>query len=269
MKKLNTDAPKSTVFVSILVNCYNGKPYLQECLDSIFAQTHTHFEIIFIDNQSTDGSDILAQSYGPKLRYFKTPRMMQLYEARNFGLTHVLGKAVAFLDADDYWAPDKLEKQLPLLAGSGVIYTAVQFIDGHGEPLKDYPIPPYFRGKNLTRSLLKCNFISMSSTMVQTHLLLKFGFDSYYLLLGDFDLWTNLAQVCAVDYVDEKLTFYRVYPENTSHKHQKRMPKERRHFYRHFIKRHGVFSNPEIIFYLLKAEIKATLELVKCLVHNQ
>ena len=74
--------------VSVLMNCYNGEKYLREAIDSVYAQTYPDWEIIFIDNVSTDNSALIAKSYDSRLRYYKTekisrfmPREILLYHS--------------------------------------------------------------------------------------------------------------------------------------------------------------------------------------------
>ncbi len=99
--------------VSILMNCYNGEKYLKEAIDSIYAQTYQNWEIIFVDNCSTDSTSKIAQSYSDgKLKYYKTEENISLYSARNFGLKYIEGDYLAFLDTDDVWIKDKLEIQI-------------------------------------------------------------------------------------------------------------------------------------------------------------
>lgn len=98
--------------ISILMNCRNGEHYVKQAIDSVYAQTHQNFEIIFIDNHSTDSSAKLAQSYDERVRYFLTPTPMGLFDARNFGLVQCLGDYFCVLDADDFWVPNKLELQI-------------------------------------------------------------------------------------------------------------------------------------------------------------
>ena len=74
---------KQTPLISVVRNCYNGEKYLKEAIDSIYAQTYSNWEIIFLDNASVDNSEAIAKSYNSKLLYFKTPKLLQLHEARN------------------------------------------------------------------------------------------------------------------------------------------------------------------------------------------
>ena len=100
--------------VSIIMNCLNGATYLNEAIDSIFSQTYTNWEIIFWDNASTDESGDIAQSYGKKVRYFRSDIKDCLGAARNKAFAKCSGEYIAFLDVDDLWMPEKLERQLSL-----------------------------------------------------------------------------------------------------------------------------------------------------------
>jgi glycosyltransferase involved in cell wall biosynthesis len=98
--------------ISILVNCYNGEKYLSEALDSIYAQTYQNFEIVFVNNCSTDNSLQIAKNYDERLKVVTTPKVIPLYSARNYGLKSISGDYLCFLDTDDLWHPKKLEKQV-------------------------------------------------------------------------------------------------------------------------------------------------------------
>ena len=100
--------------VSVVMNCFNSERYLREAIDSVFAQTYSDWEIVFWDNASTDNSARIAKSYGPRLKYYRGDENVSLGEARNYALGKARGEYIAFLDCDDLWAPDKLQKQIPL-----------------------------------------------------------------------------------------------------------------------------------------------------------
>ena len=116
--------------VSIVINCYNSDEYLAQAIDSIFSQTHTNWEIIFWDNNSKDTSAIIAKSYGFKLKYFKSNKTTSLYEARNCALEKCKGDYIAFIDCDDIWIEDKLEKQIKMAkSGFDLVYGGYNSID--------------------------------------------------------------------------------------------------------------------------------------------
>ena len=101
--------------VSIIMNCYNGEKFLHEALDSIINQTYKNWELIFWDNQSTDNSSFIVQSYkDQRIKYFFSKKHTLLYEARNMAIEKSEGEYLAFLDVDDYWDSAKLEKQMNL-----------------------------------------------------------------------------------------------------------------------------------------------------------
>ena len=97
--------------ISCIIPVFNGVRYLGEALDSILAQTYRPIEIIVIDDGSTDGTGELVARYGDRIRYFRQNNE-GAPTARNAGLSAARGAFVAFLDSDDLWHPDKLERQV-------------------------------------------------------------------------------------------------------------------------------------------------------------
>ena len=110
--------------VSILMNCFNGEEFLQAALESIFAQTYSNYEIIFIDNHSTDNSINIANTFkDPRLIIRSTPEHCNIGKARSFGSQFFSGKYLAFLDVDDLWVPTKLTKQVGLMEDQNLVLT--------------------------------------------------------------------------------------------------------------------------------------------------
>ena len=98
--------------VSIIVNCYNGEKYLQDAINSIYAQSYQNWEIIFWDNNSNDNSAEIALSCDKKLRYYKSQSTTTLGKARAQAVSKAKGEYLAFLDCDDLWHTKKIEKQI-------------------------------------------------------------------------------------------------------------------------------------------------------------
>jgi glycosyltransferase involved in cell wall biosynthesis len=99
--------------VSVVVNCYNGEKYLNQCIESILNQTYKNIELIFWDNQSRDKSKNIIQSYDDsRIKYFYAKNYTTLYEARNLALKECKGDFINFLDVDDYYLNDKIAKQI-------------------------------------------------------------------------------------------------------------------------------------------------------------
>jgi glycosyltransferase involved in cell wall biosynthesis len=101
--------------ISCIVPTYNMERYIEEALDSILAQTYRPFEIIVIDDGSTDSTKVRVEKYGTQVRYYWTPNSGPS-AARNVGLRETRGEMVAFLDSDDLWHPQKLERQMARFA---------------------------------------------------------------------------------------------------------------------------------------------------------
>src|SRR3990172_8439214 len=116
-KNTSTAKPEQQPLVSVIMNCYKGEKYIKEEIDSVLAQTHQKWEIIFWDNQSTDRSAEVFKSYADeRLKYYYAPKHTWLYEARNYAIEKASGDFFAFLDVDDWWLPSKLEKQVLLFS---------------------------------------------------------------------------------------------------------------------------------------------------------
>ena len=100
--------------ISIIMNCYNGGQYLEESINSVINQTYKNWELIFWDNLSTDNSFKIFEKFKDKrLKYFCSKMHNVLYDARNLAIQKAQGDFIAFLDTDDIWLSDKIEKQLP------------------------------------------------------------------------------------------------------------------------------------------------------------
>jgi len=132
--------------VSVIIPVHNGARYLRAALESVFAQTYRLFEVIVVDDGSTDDSGIIAQSF-PDVRYIHQANQ-GVAAARNHGIEASRGEFLAFLDQDDLWTPEKLKLQINyLLSHPGVGYTLTQqqfFLDPGAT------LPAWFRKELLT-----------------------------------------------------------------------------------------------------------------------
>jgi glycosyltransferase involved in cell wall biosynthesis len=205
--------------VSVIVPTHNGLKYLPETIDSILNQTFQDFELIIVDNGSTDGTDEWVKSLdNPKVKYHWQEDSGCPAGSRNTGLKLVQGEFIAFLDADDIWMPEKLEKQIKLFDNPavGLVYSGAAYIDGDGNHLPDKK-KNYYRGDVLCR-LLKTNVITTSTVIVKRNLIIDndFCFRSGRKGTEDWDLWLRLAKLSEFDYVDELLIKYRIFPASIS-----------------------------------------------------
>ncbi len=122
--------------VSAIIIFLNGERYIQEAIESVFAQTYPHWELLLVDDGSTDDSTMIARRYAAqhpdRVLYLEHPSHQNrgMSTARNLGLRHARGEYVGFVDADDVWLPHKLEQQAAVLNAhpeAGMIYAPTQY----------------------------------------------------------------------------------------------------------------------------------------------
>lgn len=204
---------KSGPLVSILMNCYNGERFLKEAIDSIYMQSYGNWEIIFVDNCSTDNSVEIIKLYDERLKYYKTESNMPLGAARNFGLQFVRGRYLAFLDTDDVWLEDKLAKQLDFISdGTSFIYSPVFQIDKNSNHLRRTTIN---KVQNIP-SLLERYDINMHSTLIDLELV-KPEFNETLSYCPDYDLFmTIVARGGSYKALNTPLVKYRIHQESFS-----------------------------------------------------
>lgn len=127
--------------VSIIMPSYNTAPYIMETIQSVLNQTYTKWELIIIDDCSTDSTnEILAEINDPRIHIFKNEKNSGAAVSRNRALREAKGKWIAFLDSDDLWTSDKLEKQLSFMKDNGYHFSYTNYeeidIDGHKSGVK-------------------------------------------------------------------------------------------------------------------------------------
>jgi len=212
-------AIKNSPLVSVIINCFNGEKYLQEAVDSVLSQTYTNWEIIFWNNQSTDSSAEIINSYkDSRIKYYYAPRHTKLYEARNLAIAQANGELFAFLDCDDFWYVDKLIKQVKLFKDNEVGFTYTNL---------------HIKNEN-TGSLKKC-FKKLESGYIYEKLIRKYNasfstviiskkfwskmpakFNKNYSIIGDYDFVLRLSKICKASSIIEPLSYYRIHTSNES-----------------------------------------------------
>jgi glycosyltransferase involved in cell wall biosynthesis len=119
--------------ISCIVPVFNGERYLRETLDSVLGQTYARLEVIVSDDGSTDGTRAVAMAYGERVRYLHQPNAGHA-AARNLGLSAARGEFVAFIDADDLWHPEKLERQMARFRARPELDMCVTFVQDFWSP---------------------------------------------------------------------------------------------------------------------------------------
>ncbi len=203
--------------VSVIIPTYNRKAYVQQAIDSVLAQTYPHYEIIVVDDGSTDGTgEALAARYGDRITYHWQENQGES-AARNWGINIAKGEYIAFLDSDDLWYPNKLEVQVEWLNGRkniGFLTCLGEAIDSEGELVPELGFGQKALYSPLTYEQLykDYNVGSPSCVVVPKPVLEKAGgFDERIRYGEDWDLFLKIAAIGDIENVPEILTQMRIH----------------------------------------------------------
>jgi len=193
---------------------------VKEAIESVLKQTFKDFELIVVDNYSSDDTESVVKSYSDKrIRYFKNQNNGLIGINRNFAIKKSSGEYIAFLDDDDLWLPEKLEKQVKLLDSNqelGLVYSDSYMIDDNGNLRENsfFDIRKPSRG-NIFDGLFQDNFIPMLTVVIRRAVLNEVGFfKPEHKIALDYDLWLRIAECYPVDFIEYPLAKSRVHGEN-------------------------------------------------------
>lgn len=183
--------------ISVVIPVYNNEKTIQKTIESVLKQTFSDFEILVINDGSQDATlDIIASIEDSRLKVFSYPNSGVVAIGRNRGISHACGEFIAFLDADDLWAIDKLETQLEALQSNphaALAYSWVDFIDEFGQPL-GAGIHKTFNGDVFAKILTDNFIVTGSNPLIRKQALIEVGgFDDSLALMDDWDMWLRLA----------------------------------------------------------------------------
>ena len=225
---------KKEPLVSIIVNCHNGEKYLNEALRSIELQTYSNYEVIFLDNCSTDNSKkIFDQFKNPKFKYYLAPQKSKLYNARNLALNNCVGEIITFLDVDDLWKNNKLEYQVLEMIKNPEIGLIYSFYEIHNEKKNKQKLIKPNNNKNLKNYLLKKYDIALVTIAIKYQALKKLNlkFNPNFNIIGDFDLVLRLSNFCKFKLIKENLCVYRDHEESETSRNYDQLIEEMKIWY--------------------------------------
>jgi len=205
--------------VSIIIPTYNRAHLIGQSLDSVFSQTFQDFEIIVVDDGSTDHTEKVLARYKDRIRYIKQDNA-GVSAARNRGILASTGDFIGFLDSDDLWMPTKLAKQVALLRERPDIhlcYTDLyQAREPTEKPCKTLFDLVAFRGNTLLTTLLMQSPILIPSVIFRREILTSVGlFDTALISAEDFDFLLRIAAKYKCAYIDECLVFVREHAQRS------------------------------------------------------
>jgi glycosyltransferase involved in cell wall biosynthesis len=206
---------QSHPFISVIIPTFNRLELLKQTVESVRNQTFTDFEIIVVNDGSTDGTSewLSAQS---DMRIVQQTNK-GIASSRNSGASIALGEWLAFLDHDDIWAPNKLEIQAGFAkANPEVALVAAKHVR-LGRKFRTRGNVRWIKGDLFVKEYSE-SFIHTSSVMIRKDVFRQInGFPAHYRFADEFDVWLKIAAIHPIAYVDKPLVFIRLYESNTSH----------------------------------------------------
>lgn len=205
--------------ISVVITSYNHAEFIEQAIQSVLGQTQKPFEVIVIDDASTDNSLEIISKYHEQLRVIRNTENMGGTITASLGVEAAKGDFIAILNSDDYWKPTKLQKQLQYLLTNQLdcVFSWVEIVDADSKIIS--PTPRQYevfntKSKNpedfLAHFFYKGNFLCHSSILARRRLFTELGgYDSRLRQLPDFAKWVTIAKFAKLGIFQEKLVMYR------------------------------------------------------------
>ncbi|WP_435415251.1 glycosyltransferase family 2 protein [Polaribacter aestuariivivens] len=206
--------------VSVVLPVYNVEKYISACMDSILNQTFQDFEIIVIDDCSTDNTINVITSYkDARIRIIKKEENKGLIDSLNIGFKEANGKYIARVDGDDINALDRFEKQYNFLEKNREIKVCGSWLKSFGAYDKEIKHKEFH--EQIKAQLLLSNPMSLGATMLNRLAYKDFNFKKEMLHVEDYDFWARTAWICKMHNLQEVLYYYRTHQNQVSTKFKK------------------------------------------------
>jgi glycosyltransferase involved in cell wall biosynthesis len=213
----------ATPLVSIVIPAYNHAPYLAETIDSVLQQTYAHWELILIDDGSTDDTPTIIQRYtDPRIRSFRQENH-GLSATLNRGVSLARGVYFAFLPSDDAYEPDKLALQVKVLEDNptvGVVFSRQRVTAEQGQPTSEQQVQEWFEVPFTTKeeifpALFERDFLSTPTHLLRMECFARIGlFDESLVTTQDYDLWLRMLKHYDIRLLSERLARMRWHGQN-------------------------------------------------------
>ena len=194
MEKDRFEGNQAWPLVSVIMPAYNAEKYIGEAIVSVLSQTYANWELIILDDCSTDHTAEIAErfvGFDSRIRLLRNLRNMGVARTRNRGLELAEGQWIALLDSDDVWHSDKLEKQLMRAEESGadIVYCSYSLVGENGENLSDYMVPKTTTYDDMLKeNVLSCTTVLLRRAMLSYH---SFSPACYH---EDYAFWLELLK---------------------------------------------------------------------------
>ncbi len=203
---------RKEVLVSIVMPAYNCEKHVVHAINSVLAQTYQNWELLVLDDGSKDNTQHIIEVFcknDNRIKALPNEKNMGVSTTRNRGIEHASGEWIAFLDSDDMWDPEKLQKQFQIIEKESAefIFTGASYINEEGEPYKGtFAVPAMVTYEKLRNQ----NVISCSSVLIK-----KKFFDNIKMekdeIHEDYAVWLRVLKMGVIAYgVNEPLLIYRI-----------------------------------------------------------
>ena len=205
--------------VSIVIPTYNREDFIEEAVDSVISQTYKNWELFIVDDGSTDNTEGVVKKYltDSRVSYHKKENGGQS-SGRNFGYKISSGEFIAFLDSDNYWHAERLEKSVNAANDNpdcGVIYADNITVDEQGNEMHRDIMRRY--SGDITAKLMYDNFVTINTSMIKRECIEVMGLlDESFRRAPDYEFWLRLSTKYKFYYLPEFVAYYREFPGQIS-----------------------------------------------------
>ena len=207
--------------VSIIMNCHNGEKFLRQSIQSVLHQSYKNWELIFWDNFSEDDSKkIIAKFSDKRIKYFKSTKFNRLYKSRNLAIQNAKGEFISFLDTDDLWQKNKLEKQMNFFSKNEdfeIVYSNYYIYD-ESKKKKFIKFKKNLPSGIIFKQLLRNYTVGIVTICLRRSIFKDSSFKDKFDIIGDFDLFLKLSEDKKIGYMHDVLAVYRLHKSNLSKK---------------------------------------------------
>lgn len=256
--------------ISAVIPVYNHQDFIADCIQSVLNQTYKDFEIIVIDDGSTDSTPEIIYGFGDKVKYVRQQNR-GVAAALNTAIRHSAGEYIAWLSSDDAFMPTKLNEQINFLNKNpdiDIVYTDFYYIDSTGKIISTARSPYYEDKREFLCNMLISNFINGCSIMFKRTCIDKVGyFDENMKYHADGDMWFRMLKHFKFGHIPKPLLRYRWHTSNLTHNF-----KETKSFFYIYYKKIFELYNVSDFFekgtYISNAYLKIALILEKRRLYN-
>lgn len=216
---------REEVLVSVVLPCYNAELYVESCINSVLNQTYRNFELIIIDDGSTDETIKIINNFNDnRIKLYRNEANYGITTSLNKALALSKGKYIARIDADDMMHPERISKQVQFLEAPE--NSQIMLVGSHHYVINKEGILVSFKQYPISDHEIRSvyafqNPFSHPTTMMRTDIVKPIGYSDQYPHVEDYHLWGQILRQFKVANIPEYLTYYRVHEQNTSKENDK------------------------------------------------